>query len=59
MVFVPGVYQGCIPHSRCEDTDEERRLLYVSMTRAKSLLYLSRPQINPRGGTLHFTDDAD
>ena len=50
MVFVPGVYQGCIPHSRCEDTDEERRLLYVSMTRAKALLYLSQPQKKANGG---------
>ena len=56
MVFVPGVYQGCIPHMRCEDTDEERRLLYVSMTRAKALLYLSRPEKNAKGGIFYFYD---
>ncbi|KAF7893274.1 uncharacterized protein EAF02_000812 [Botrytis sinoallii] len=38
IVFIPGAYQGSIPHSRAEDTDEERRLLYVAMTRAKALL---------------------
>ncbi|KAJ6788360.1 hypothetical protein PWT90_02896 [Aphanocladium album] len=43
IVFVPSVYDGSIPHSRSEDTDEERRLLYVAMTRAKALLYLSCP----------------
>ncbi|KAF3909191.1 hypothetical protein ABW20_dc0101258 [Dactylellina cionopaga] len=43
VVFVPGCYQGSIPHSRSEDTDEERRLLYVAMTRAQTLLYLSYP----------------
>ena len=43
VVFVPAVYEGSIPHSRAEDTDEERRLLYVAMTRAQALLYLSVP----------------
>ncbi|MCJ1376369.1 hypothetical protein MMC20_007611 [Loxospora ochrophaea] len=43
VVFIPSVYQGSIPHSRAEDTDEERRLLYVAMTRAQALLYMSCP----------------
>ena len=43
VVFIPAVYMGSIPHSRAEDHDEERRLLYVGMTRAKGLLYLSCP----------------
>ncbi|KAI9762490.1 MAG: hypothetical protein M1835_008027 [Candelina submexicana] len=43
VVFIPATYEGSIPHSRAEDTDEERRLLYVAMTRAKALLYLSSP----------------
>jgi DNA helicase-2/ATP-dependent DNA helicase PcrA len=46
VVFVPSAYDGCIPHSRAEDTDEERRLLYVAMTRAKALLYMSCPKKN-------------
>lgn len=46
VVFVPSAYQGCIPHSRAEDTDEERRLLYVAMTRAQALLYISCPTTN-------------
>lgn len=44
VVFVPCVFNGCIPHSRAEDTDEERRLLYVAMTRAQGLLYTSCPR---------------
>lgn len=43
VVFIPAAYEGSIPHSRAEDHDEERRLLYVGMTRAQSLLYLSCP----------------
>ncbi|KAJ2896538.1 UvrD/REP helicase [Zalerion maritima] len=44
VIFIPAAYNGSIPHSRAEDTDEERRLLFVAMTRAKSLLYLSCPK---------------
>lgn len=44
IVFIPAAYEGNIPHSRSEDTNEERRLLFVGMTRAKALLYISRPE---------------
>lgn len=43
VVFVPAAYDGSIPHSRAEDIDEERRLLFVAVTRAQALLYISRP----------------
>ena len=43
VVFIPCTYEGSIPHSRSEDTDEERRVLYVAMTRAQALLYMSYP----------------
>ena len=49
IVFIPAVYSGSIPHMRAEDTDEERRLLYVAMTRAQSLLYLSYPVYSAMG----------
>jgi len=49
VVFIPATYQGSIPHSRAEDKDEERRLLYVAMTRAKALLYMSCPLRNSQG----------
>lgn len=48
VVFVPAVYEGSIPHSRAEDTSEERRLLYVAMTRAKALLYMTFPIMQSR-----------
>ncbi len=44
-VGVVGVQDGLIPHNRSLDEpaslDEERRLLYVGVTRAKEVLYLS------------------
>ncbi len=40
-VFVTGLTEGSFPVSRSENTDEERRLCYVAMTRAKSRLYMS------------------
>lgn len=50
IVFIPGVYHGSIPSARAMDQeqDEERRLLYVAMTRAKALLYMSFPMKNAR-----------
>jgi DNA helicase-2/ATP-dependent DNA helicase PcrA len=50
VVFIPAVYNGSIPHSRAEVVDEERRLLYVAMTRAQALLYLSLPLKQSRIG---------
>ena len=51
VVFIPSAYEGSIPHSRAEDTDEERRLLYVAMTRAQALLYISCPTKNSQRGS--------
>ncbi|KAH9821595.1 P-loop containing nucleoside triphosphate hydrolase protein [Melampsora americana] len=44
VVFVPAVEDGIFPFYRCNDEEsqrEERRLLFVAMTRAQGLLYLS------------------
>lgn len=46
-VFVLDVVEGSIPHQKSEtieEIEEERRLLYVAMTRAKSGLYLMVPK---------------
>jgi len=48
MVFIVGVEEGLLPHYRrgeeIEDMEEERRLFYVGMTRAKERLILSRAE---------------
>lgn len=55
VVFIPATSEGIIPHSRAEDTDEERRLLYVGMTRAQALLYLSWSKKNSRNDTAELS----
>ena len=55
VVFIPSAYEGSLPHSRAEDTDEERRLLYVAMTRAQALLYMSCPTRDSQRGKHHLT----
>jgi DNA helicase-2/ATP-dependent DNA helicase PcrA len=46
VVFIAGMEQGVLPHQRSFDDrkqgEEERRLAYVGMTRAKDQLYLTR-----------------
>ncbi len=43
IVFLVGLANGLFPTSGHADLEEERRLFYVGMTRAKELLYLSWP----------------
>ena len=48
VVFIPGMIEGILPHikslSHPKLIDDERRLCYVGVSRAKSLLYLTAPQ---------------
>ncbi len=53
--FITGVEEGLIPHSRAaasstEGLEEERRLLYVGMTRARRALFLSYSHARMVGG---------
>ena len=53
-VYLPALNEGIMPGRRCrepEDFEEERRLLYVAMTRARNhleLLYVTGTADNPR-----------
>ncbi len=48
VVFIIGIEEGLLPHHRrgdeIEDLEEERRLCYVGITRAKEELFLSRAE---------------
>jgi DNA helicase II / ATP-dependent DNA helicase PcrA len=54
MVFVAGMEQGLFPHQRSigndEAMEEERRLCYVAMTRARKSLYLTNARYRRRWG---------
>lgn len=54
VVFISGLEEGLFPLSRSHDSleelEEERRLFYVGITRAKEKLYLSHAKTRRRGG---------
>ncbi len=54
VVFILGLADGMFPLRRAiesNDLDEERRLFYVAVTRAKDELYLCFPKVNAKGGS--------
>jgi superfamily I DNA/RNA helicase len=67
VVFLIGVEEGLLPHARALESEaeleEERRLFYVGITRAKERLYLSycssrnRFGLHERSIPSHFLDD--
>ena len=58
MVFLCGMEEGLFPHQRSSEDpsqlEEERRLCYVGMTRAKSLLYLTHTESRRLHGAEYF-----
>jgi len=52
-VFIIGLADGMFPLRRAieaNDVEEERRLFYVAVTRARDELYLCFPKVNTKGG---------
>lgn len=62
VVFIPGLEDGLFPGSRAFDDDdqmeEERRLCYVGMTRAKELLFLTSAEVRTRYGRTDYTRES-
>jgi len=62
VVFVVGLEDNLVPHSRSsesvEEIEEERRLLYVAITRARERLYLSYAETRALNGNLMFQEPS-
>jgi DNA helicase-2/ATP-dependent DNA helicase PcrA len=62
LVFLTGLEEGLFPHQRSiEETgrlEEERRLCYVGMTRAKKRLVLTLAEIRRLHGSEHYTSPS-
>ena len=58
-VFITGLEQGLFPSMRegdsTRDTEEERRLFYVALTRARTRLFLSQASERMRWGSREYT----
>ncbi len=52
VVFMPGCVTGEFPSRMSTDTEEERRLFFVAMTRAKDRLYVSSPSFQESGASM-------
>ncbi|GAB4494974.1 MAG: UvrD-helicase domain-containing protein [Anaerolineales bacterium] len=62
IVFIAGLNDGILPHSRSFDDPEammeERRLLYVGITRAEKLLYLMYSQMRATYGYADYVEPS-
>ncbi|MDD5922817.1 MAG: UvrD-helicase domain-containing protein [Eubacteriales bacterium] len=62
VVFLPGMEDGLFPGTRAFDSEadmeEERRLCYVGMTRAKEILFLSSAEVRTRYGRTEYTKES-
>ncbi len=62
LVFIAGLEEGLFPHARAahddEDLEEERRLFYVALTRAKRQLYLTQAERRRVYGEERLTDPS-
>ncbi len=62
IVFIIGVEDGLIPHSKTLDEsgndEEEKRLFYVAVTRARERLYLSYPKLRVRYDVVSYREKS-
>jgi DNA helicase II / ATP-dependent DNA helicase PcrA len=63
VVYILAVEQGVLPHARSldqpDEIEEERRLCFVGMTRAKEELHLSNAKYREFGGQQKYTIPSD
>ncbi|MCX8123573.1 MAG: UvrD-helicase domain-containing protein [Spirochaetes bacterium] len=60
VVFLTGMEEGLFPHANASDTEEgieeERRLCYVGMTRAKDRLFITSAELRRSWGTAQYKE---
>jgi DNA helicase-2/ATP-dependent DNA helicase PcrA len=52
-VFISGLEEGLFPHGQNQNIEEERRLMYVALTRARKNIYLSHATQRSLHGQIH------
>lgn len=61
-VFITGLEENLFPSSQCansrQEMEEERRLFYVALTRARKMVTLTSAQTRYRFGSLQFCEDS-
>ena len=61
-VFITGMVEGLFPYSRedgsAHDKEEERRLMYVALTRAKKKVFLSMASVRTVFGSQSFSEPS-
>ncbi len=61
-VFITGLEENLFPSSQCansrQEMEEERRLFYVALTRARKMVTLTCAQTRYRFGSLQFCEDS-
>lgn len=61
-VFITGLEENLFPSSMCansrQEMEEERRLFYVALTRARKMVTLTSAQTRYRFGSLQFCEDS-
>jgi DNA helicase-2/ATP-dependent DNA helicase PcrA len=62
-IFFAGVQENCIPNyyskNNSEEFDEEKRVFYVAITRAKEKLFISAPKMNLFNKPVNYSSFID
>jgi DNA helicase-2/ATP-dependent DNA helicase PcrA len=61
IVYITGLEEGLFPHEKFDeeaDTEEERRLFYVALTRARKQIYLTHAATRMMYGTREITSPS-
>ena len=58
VVIIIAVEEEIVPHMLCDEVEEERRLFFVAMTRAKQFLHICHAQRRSTRGSYHYNSPS-